>query len=325
MADRLVQQHTRPARPHHHRHAASRRRDGVEVDGSLAHRLAGIGHGPFLGLEEAIIGAPAAAKAAALTAAVMLDDDADIEPYQRPDVPCPGTVAGGDQHGVMYTAKTDRDLGNARIEAAGVGVQPLQQRHLVSLGHHIQRIVRRIQGGVVTALPGLHRAALPAAGDRAGRAGSLGQGSQAQVVAIGEAGLLTGLGAHADPLIDIETAVLDDTVFQHPGLTDLVLEIQVRRIHPRGRHQLPQHAGEAVGAQFGGQQQATFDLAQQIAHIVSLEAGTMVSTGSKRRCPATGMRPRMVLRCCKSIVPVTTPSPCGRQAVMSPQGSIRQL
>ncbi|MNC48879.1 hypothetical protein D3C75_980240 [compost metagenome] len=45
MADRLVQQHAAPAVAEHHRHAAGRRRDGLEVEQRLAHRLAGVVHG----------------------------------------------------------------------------------------------------------------------------------------------------------------------------------------------------------------------------------------------------------------------------------------
>src|SRR5690606_42065358 len=93
MADRLVQQHTRPARPHHHRHAAGRSGNGIKVDSSLAHRLSGVGHGPFLGLEETVIGAPTAAKATALTAAVVFADDADVQAYQRPDISRAGLTA----------------------------------------------------------------------------------------------------------------------------------------------------------------------------------------------------------------------------------------
>src|SRR5690606_24700044 len=112
MAHRFMQQHTGPTRTHYHRHAARRRRNGVEVYRGLAYCLAGVGHGPFLGLEEAVVGTPAAAETAPLPAAVVLDDDADIEPHQGPDITCPGTVAGGHQHGVMHSTQADRHLGD---------------------------------------------------------------------------------------------------------------------------------------------------------------------------------------------------------------------
>src|SRR5690606_21981270 len=122
MAHRLMQQHTGPTRTHHHRHAARRRRNGVEVYRGLAYRLAGVGHGPFLSLEEAVVGTPAAAETAPFPASVVLDDDADIEPHQRPDITRPGTVAGGHQHGIMHPAQADRHLGDARVKTAGVGI-----------------------------------------------------------------------------------------------------------------------------------------------------------------------------------------------------------
>src|SRR5690606_29153049 len=79
MAPRSMHRHTAPTRTHSPRLAARRRRNGVEVYRGLAYCLAGVGHGPFLGLEEAVVGTPAAAETAPLPAAVVLDDDADIE------------------------------------------------------------------------------------------------------------------------------------------------------------------------------------------------------------------------------------------------------
>src|SRR5690606_5887765 len=189
MADGFVQQHSRPARAHHHRHAAGGCGDGIEVDDSLAYRLAGVGHGPFLGLEEAVVGTPATTEAAAFAAPVVLDDDTHVQTHQRTDIPGPGAVTGCDQYGVVHTAEADGDLRDARIEAAGVGVQALQKTHLVGLGHAVQRVVRGVQRRVVATLPGLDCALLAAAGDRARSASGLVQRVQAQVVAVGEAGL----------------------------------------------------------------------------------------------------------------------------------------
>jgi hypothetical protein len=50
---------------------------------------------------------------------------------------------------------------------------------------------------------------------------------QADVVGVGEGGLLAADGAHADALLDVEAARLDDAFFQAPGLGTRVLEIQV--------------------------------------------------------------------------------------------------
>lgn len=57
------------------------------------------------------------------------------------------------------------------------------------------------------------------------------QGQQAQLVRVGEAGLLAADGAHPDPLVDVVAAILDDAVFQHPGLVPAALEIEVAELH----------------------------------------------------------------------------------------------
>src|SRR5690606_15995727 len=90
VADRLVQQYPGPARAHDHRHAAGGSSDRIQVHHRLAHRLPRVGHGPLFSLEEAVVGASATAEAAALAAAVVFDDDADVESYQRAHIAGPG-------------------------------------------------------------------------------------------------------------------------------------------------------------------------------------------------------------------------------------------
>ncbi|MNR01921.1 hypothetical protein D3C85_1177520 [compost metagenome] len=57
------------------------------------------------------------------------------------------------------------------------------------------------------------------------------QRQQAQLVGVGEAGLLAADGAHPDPLVDVVAAILDDAIFQHPGLVPAALEIEVAELH----------------------------------------------------------------------------------------------
>ncbi|MCY1414962.1 hypothetical protein D9M71_304280 [compost metagenome] len=59
-------------------------------------------------------------------------------------------------------------------------------------------------------------------------------------VAVGEAGLLAGLRTHADTLVHVETAFLDDAVLKHPRLGDSTLEVQVCGIDTRAAQLLQQ-------------------------------------------------------------------------------------
>src|SRR5699024_10262087 len=71
VADGLVQQHARPARPQHHRHAACRRRLGGQAHQCPAYGLARIlGHAVDVVVEPAVIDARAAAGAGGFGAAV---------------------------------------------------------------------------------------------------------------------------------------------------------------------------------------------------------------------------------------------------------------
>lgn len=198
----------------------------------------------------------------------MFDDDADIQANQRANVACPGTVAGGHQHGIVHTTQAHADLGNTRIQAARVSVQALQKGHLVRLGHDIQRVICFIQWLVAAAFPGLHTTSLTGAGNRPRSANRLAQGRHADIVAVGEAGLLTGLGTHANALIDIEAAILDDAVLQHPGLTDLMLKIQVGSVDAWRGDDLTEHLGNGIWREFRWHQQTMFNLGEQVTHGV---------------------------------------------------------
>ena len=160
----------------------------------------------------------------------------------------------------MYPTHAYRDLCDARVQATGIGIQALQKGHLVRLGHDFQRIVRSIQGRIVAPIPGLHAAGLTGAGNRARGPHCLAQCRQAYIIAVGKAGFLARLGAHAHALVDVEAAILDDAVFEYPGLADLVLEIQVCGIHPGRRDQLTEHSGDVVRAEVSRHQQTIFHL-----------------------------------------------------------------
>ena len=104
-------------------------------------------------------------------------------------------------------------------------------------------------------MPGLHRAAPAAAGDRARRACRFLEGLRLDLVGIGKAGALARHGAHAHALLDAGAALLDDAVLQGPGLLLRHLKIQVRGVHLGPEHQV-EGLAEAAGVQSGGLEQA---------------------------------------------------------------------
>ena len=263
MADRLVQQHTGPAGAEHHRQRAGGSGNRLQVDQRLAQRLAGVAHGPILMLvqlfeEEAIVGAPAAAMAAPFATAVLLDDHADVEAHQRADVGTQAAVAGGDQHLVPDAGQADRDLLDARIQRAGGAVDALEQLHLGGALQHVERVVMGIQVTHLRRGKRLHPALLPGPRDRTGGAAGGAQRRLVDGVAVGEAGLLAGLGAHADTLVEMEAAFLDDAVLENPGLGHQRLEVQVGGIDARPR-QLAQQARQVFDAQAARRQQTLTD------------------------------------------------------------------
>ncbi|MNQ20466.1 hypothetical protein D3C85_335550 [compost metagenome] len=258
MADRLVQQHPGPAGAHHHRQGAGRRGNRLEIDQGLAQRLAGVTHGAILAHEVAVVATPAATVAATLAAAVLLDDHADIEAHQRANIDAQTAVLRRHQDAIPDPGEADRDLFDPRIESPRGHIDLLEQFDFLRPADHVQRVFRRIQGGDLRAAEGLHPRVLPGPGNRAGRAGGLGQRLGGDGVAVGKAGFLAGLGTHADALIEVETALLDDAVLQHPGLGHLALEIQIGRIDT-GTGQLAQHPGQMVEGQAARAQQVLTD------------------------------------------------------------------
>jgi hypothetical protein len=132
---------------------------------------------------------------------------------------------------------------------------PLQQ---LDLGRIVERgdgIAGAVERGRRFAAAQQRRQALCACGgNRARGAGGRLQRCQADVIGISEGGLLAGNGAHADALFDVETARLDDALFEAPGLGAGVLEIQVGVIDMVAE-QLAEHALELVRSQSVGLEQ----------------------------------------------------------------------
>jgi len=83
VANRLVQEHARPAWAAHHSHLARRRGDTVEIDDRLAERLVDCAI-PGRGLEQPIVEIAAAeTEEAVLAPPVLLDHDRNVEANER--------------------------------------------------------------------------------------------------------------------------------------------------------------------------------------------------------------------------------------------------
>jgi len=93
-------------------------------------------------------------------------------------------------------------------------------------------------------------------GDRARRLGGRRERRQRDVVRVGEGGLLAADRAHADALLDVEAARLDDAFLEAPALRAVVLEVQVRIVEAM-THQLAEDLADLVLAEAeGGEQKA---------------------------------------------------------------------
>lgn len=72
---------------------------------------------------------------------------------------------------------------------------------------------------------------------------------------------------HADTLVEVEAAFLDDPVFQRPRLGNLPLEIQVGGIDARAG-EIAEHTLQALDRYAAGRQEVFTDRGQQLAHML---------------------------------------------------------
>ena len=122
VAYRLVQQDSRPAIAEHHIHHPRRRRLRFKIDLGDPQRLAHMALPHVGGNNAAQIDPPATARAAAFAPPVLFDDHRDIQPRHRPDIGHKRAFGPKDRHLLKRGRDRGRDLHNARIKAAGIGV-----------------------------------------------------------------------------------------------------------------------------------------------------------------------------------------------------------
>ena len=318
MTYRFMQQHTRPARTEHDRHAAGWGVYRFQVHQRLAHRLAGIIQRPAHlthRLEEILVTeTTTTASAAAFTAAIALHQHGTVKTHQRTHIGTQGTVGPSHQHLFIDTGEGGDHLGHRRIQGTGITIYLLQQLNLLALVDRIERIHRLIEQGRVGRLPDLDLATATTLGYPAGRDHRLAQGQQADLVRIGKAGLLTANGPDTNPLIDVVATVFDYAVFQHPGFVVTALEIEIAKVHLMP-HQLTQQAGQNRFVQFMGCQQA-------IGYLIQQHYSLSPQPWRNRACPITGMSARICSRSDRSSLAWIRSGLSAASASTTPQGSM---
>ncbi len=319
MADCLVQQHTGPARAEHHRQAAGRCRLRLEIDQCLAQRFARIAHRAVLAEEILITQPSAAALTAPLAATVLFDDHADVETHQRPDIGRHAAIHTGNQNVFPDAGQTHRNLLDARVERSRGDIDALEQLDLFRPAQPVQWIILAVQRRKGRPRQHLHAALLAATGNRTSCLRRLAQRLGGDRIAVGEAGLLAGQRANTNALLQVEAALLDDAILQHPGLADLVLKIQIGRVDTRPGEFRQQHR-QVINAQAAGGQKPLDGGQQQFTHSHSKLAVTRHGT-SNRRWPVSGMRWRMANCSAASRRAVNAASPSACSHRMRPQGS----
>src|SRR5690606_12940143 len=228
VADRLVEQHARPAGAEHDGHLAGPRGARLEIGQGGVDRGADIAVDDLVG-EVVEVEASAAAGMALLAPAILLGDDGQRQAHQRTDVTGDEAVGPGDEDRVVLGGKARHDLANPRVGATGALFDALEQRHLGGGLERLDRIGAAIEptpGAGLEARREPHRAGA-AARDRAGRTGGLEQGVEADGIRIRERGLVADDGAHPDALVDRIAARLDDAFLEAPAFAAGVLEVQV--------------------------------------------------------------------------------------------------
>ena len=227
MPDGLVEEDARPSRTQDHGHLARRRLDGVELDRRLPDRL-GREAPPAVFLEEEVErDAPASSVGADLALAVLLHDDGDVQPGQRADIAHREARGCRDEDDDVLAAQARDDLLDARVESAGRPVHLEEQRDLPVQGGRDGRLGQRVE---IVGAAGPH-------GDGGGRRGLVRDGArltgglfqigQGEIVGVGVACALAGLGADPGALAHMAGGLLDSPILECQLLADAVFEKEV--------------------------------------------------------------------------------------------------
>src|SRR5205807_449315 len=145
MTDRLVEQDARPAGSEDDVESAGRGWDRAEVDQRLAERLIHAVVPRVGGDELAEAFAAAGAVGAALLAVAVADDDGDVDPHQRPDVADERAVGADDLDLLVAAGERRRDLADARVLLARVGIDRFEELHLLGKSRRKKRALVAVE------------------------------------------------------------------------------------------------------------------------------------------------------------------------------------
>src|SRR6185295_2542930 len=223
---------------------------------------------------------------------VRLRDYLHRQAHERPHIGGERAVGARDQHDLVLAAEARDDLGDARVERAALALELLEQLHLVDGFERGHRIDRAVQGNRHLALIRFHPVGFSGRRYGAGRLRRVLQGVEADLVGVGEGGLLARDRAHADTLLDVEASRLDDAFLEAPALVARVLEVEVRVVD-LVRGERAEHPLELGGIEV------------QLSLLLT----------------RAGSEPRTSRSLPLSISASATPSPSASSASTSPQGS----
>ena len=129
-------------------HLAGRAGDGIKIDQRLTEGFFDLGL-PVLGPDPRLEPGPSSrAGVAGLAAAVLFHRDLDVEPHQGPDVAHQASVGAQDLHHAPLAGQRGQNLGDPGIAGPGVGVDLLEEGHLVGENGRGQRIILAVKLGV---------------------------------------------------------------------------------------------------------------------------------------------------------------------------------
>ena len=205
-----------------------------EVDQSLSQRLI---HGlpPGRRIEIAVIGDPAAgAVGAGLLAAVLLDDDGDVQPHQRPDIVQQLAARPDHPDRLPLAGERGDHLANPPVLAARIGIHIGEQPCLRFEGNQRQRV----EGAVEGAIGARRRLGEGSAVTSTNAAHGIGGASYrlfAQVGAVREAGDLARHRPQAEALGGIEAGALQMPVVEDEAFGLSVFQEQLAVVGLRQR------------------------------------------------------------------------------------------
>ncbi|KFB72073.1 MAG: hypothetical protein AW09_002752 [Candidatus Accumulibacter phosphatis] len=153
-------------------------------------------------------------------------------------------------------------LRHSRVLGARQCLQAFEQLDLAGRVERSERILRHVQAMPAAPLERWYSPFLPGRGNRPNRRSRIAEGLDADIVRVGKSRFLTRQGAYADALVDAETAGLDDSFLEAPGLGAAVLEIEVGIIDPV-RHDFAEYPCQVCDVKTIGCEQGFFGLREQ--------------------------------------------------------------